>query len=90
MKKTFFVDTFPNKIDFDYLENLEIEYYPAKVLYKSFFTFLNIPKIIVFSFIHLLLAKTEKKSSKKGHTYTNRGDAFFRVFDEICFTSNKK
>lgn len=80
--KRIYKDEFPAKIDFDYLENLEIEYYPAKVFYKSFFAFLNIPKIIIDSFRYLLTSETEEKSVKQNKHIANYEKQFFKVFDK--------
>ena len=56
--KPLFDFSWPYKVDFTQLENLEIECFPAKVLYRSFFTFLRLPEIVVFSFLTILAANT--------------------------------
>ena len=82
MKQTYIFESWPNKIDFDYLENLEVEYYPAKVIYKSFFTMLNMPRVIASSLIHLLSSDTETKNKYTEGSIEVFERQFFKVFDD--------
>lgn len=90
MKRIIKDDIFPTMIDFDYLEKLEVDYYPGEILYKGFLGFLNIPKIITMSFIHLLSSETEKRNVITKSTLTPYEKQFFKIFDEMYSLEDKR
>lgn len=75
--KPLFDFSWPYRVDFSELANLEIDCFPAKVLYKSFFAMLNLPSVIVFSFIHLLSSGVESKHKYNKDTFEKFERSFF-------------
>lgn len=90
MKRIIIQNYFPAKINFEYIENIKVDYYPARILYKSFFAFLNIPKIVVSSFTNLLTYETERRSRISRNNLTPYEKQFFRIFDEMYSLEDKK
>lgn len=79
--KALIKDSWPYKVDFEEIEKLEIDYYPAKILYKSLFSFFRLPSIVLLSFLTILTANIGVKL-KNSTAIGKAENYFFRIFDE--------
>ena len=85
--KTLIESNWPYKIDFEEIEDLEIEYYPAKIIYKSFFSCLHLPGLVLGSFIEVLFTRVNMDIDSN-QTAQDVEKYFFKIFDE-AFSLNE-